>query len=506
MTQNTTSIKKNENPLDKLNKLLAGDKDLPPNIIQKEITELRELFSIVKNEYKDICLKINKVKKLKRIILKTKDEEFKKKSIPVVDELLLYLNETKKSMFQTLLFKNEKLRVFSYFVIMFALTFCSMLFDFQVSSWWKICFSSLFMVGFISFFIYHIVKVVKSMTCTKKSQLFVVVSHMVLMLFLILVAQIGKPSSIDAKLIADLVFVMICYCIYQFVDWIFYSKILFEDALLRFLLAIGIFGTVIGLCLLLSGINIVLQIALGIDFALVIFAIINSIIFSKISFFKDEVRDRFWFKLCLIIIYAIAIFMLPFYVKWCGLNDSDFNTFVQVYSCVVGGLLTLGGVAWTIRKSDRDRKEEEIKKAKPLFDFSPILDEPIVVSGSKNCFPVDNEKGYIFDTNLLIDNSEHSSFKLKRIFHDQKWFELTANTMVLPNKKLVLSFKFNEPLDIILEVEDALGNLYYYKMELVNIGFLNGKAITRHTIRSLKEVDINEIKKVENNNEGDENE
>ena len=283
MTQKTTSIKKNENPLDKLNKLLAGDKDLPPNIIQKEIAKLKELFSIVENKYKNICLKLKKVKKLKKIILKTKDEEFKKKSIPVVDELLLYLNETKKSMFQTLLFKNEKLRVFSYFVIMFALTFCSMLFDFQVSSWWKICFSSLFMVGFILFFIYHIIKVVKSMTSTKKSQLFVVVSHMVLMLFLILVAQIGKPSSIVAKLIADLVFVMICYCIYQFVDWIFYSKILFEDGLLRFLLAIGLFGTLIGFNLLFSHIDLVLKIAVGIDFALVIFGLINSVIFSRVS-------------------------------------------------------------------------------------------------------------------------------------------------------------------------------------------------------------------------------
>ena len=197
---------------------------------------------------------------------------------------------------------------------------------------------------------------------------------------------------------------------------------------------------------------------------------------------------------------------LTIYLIYIIPNESLQQIIIPIIAAVYGGLLTLVGVAWTIKKSDKDRKEEEVKKAKPLFDFSPILDEPIVVSGSKNCFPIDNEKGYTFDTHLLIDNSEHSSFKLKRIFHDQKWFELTSNTMVLSNKRLILSFKFNEPIDIFLEVEDALENLYYYKMELVNVGFLNGKTIKRHTVRSLKEIDINEIKIVENNNEGDKNE
>ena len=179
------------------------------------------------------------------------------------------------------------------------------------------------------------------------------------MTFLILIGQLGKPSSINAKLVADLVLTMICYSIYLFVDFTFYSKILFEDAFFRILLSIGIFGTIIGLNLLISNINIVLKIALGLDFALVILGIINSIIFSKESFFKEEVREQFWYKLGLIIIYAIAIFMFPFYLKWCGLNEGNFNTFVQIYSCVVGGLLTLGGVAWTIKNAYKEKKDDE---------------------------------------------------------------------------------------------------------------------------------------------------
>ena len=42
------------------------------------------------------------------------------------------------------------------------------------------------------------------------------------------------------------------------------------------------------------------------------------------------------------------------------------DVLIPIISAVYGGLLTLVGVAWTIRKSDNDRRLEEEKKAKPL--------------------------------------------------------------------------------------------------------------------------------------------
>ena len=75
------------------------------------------------------------------------------------------------------------------------------------------------------------------------------------------------------------------------------------------------------------------------------------------------------------------LIMVPFFVHWCGLKGKGFQTFVSVYSALLGGGLTLVGVAWTIkqgekhRKEDRDqleldRKEEERKKVIPFVSMA----------------------------------------------------------------------------------------------------------------------------------------
>ena len=228
-------------------------------------------------------------------------------------------------------------------------------------------------------------------------------------------------------------------------------------------------------------------------------AFIIGIIFMEVFLIYLIVCDAYDNKnrLSRVIISSILFVTLgyvTFFYSSYGLEDKTiFNSLISIFSAIVGGGLTLGGVAWTIKKSDNDKKQEEIKKAKPIFDFSPIFDQPVVVSGSKNCFPEDEEKGYVFDVSFLIDNSDLSTFKLKRIMHDDKWFALTTNTTVLPNRKIMLSFKINEPMNIFLEVEDGLENLYYYKIELVNIGSLNVQMIKRHTARAIKEVSYEEI-------------
>ncbi len=40
---------------------------------------------------------------------------------------------------------------------------------------------------------------------------------------------------------------------------------------------------------------------------------------------------------------------------------------IPIIAAIYGGLITLVGVAWTIRKSDIDKNDEEVKKAKPLI-------------------------------------------------------------------------------------------------------------------------------------------
>lgn len=57
--------------------------------------------------------------------------------------------------------------------------------------------------------------------------------------------------------------------------------------------------------------------------------------------------------------------------------DQTLQTIVIALSAaLIGGLLTLLGVIMTIKKSDKDRKEDEIKKARPVFAYNMLRQEP----------------------------------------------------------------------------------------------------------------------------------
>lgn len=64
---------------------------------------------------------------------------------------------------------------------------------------------------------------------------------------------------------------------------------------------------------------------------------------------------------------AIITISFPFYIQWCGLTGDDFNTFVSVYAAVLGGGITLAGVAWTIKDANEDKKKDLILQNKPIM-------------------------------------------------------------------------------------------------------------------------------------------
>ena len=199
-------------------------------------------------------------------------------------------------------------------------------------------------------------------------------------------------------------------------------------------------------------------------------------------------------------------------------NESVKEVVIPIVAAIYGGLLTLTGVAWTIRQGQKersedrkqleeDRKQEEIKRAKPLFSFSMLYGDNIDVTGEKVCFAPDDLGR--FECYSFIENSEHSVFTMKRVFHDKKWIPLVGNTVCLPNSKTLFCFKINEPFnrsnDIVLEIEDSLGNKYYYSIfplisplsakETVN----PNKSSTKNkkpefTIIEIKEISLEELK------------
>ena len=195
------------------------------------------------------------------------------------------------------------------------------------------------------------------------------------------------------------------------------------------------------------------------------------------------------------------------------------NILITIIAAVFGGSITLVGVAWTIRQGqieraedrkqlEEDSKQEEIKRAKPLFSFSMLYGDNIDMTGAKVCFtPEDPGR---FECYSFIENSDHSVFTMKRLFHDKKWIPLAGNSVCLPNSKTVFCFKINEPFnrtsDIVLEIEDSLGNKYYYSIlplisplsakETVNPNKPSSKnKKPEFTIIEIKEILLEELKK-----------
>lgn len=185
------------------------------------------------------------------------------------------------------------------------------------------------------------------------------------------------------------------------------------------------------------------------------------------------------------------------------LPDEQLKTIVTaVVAALYGGILTLVGVAWTIRHSDKERREEEKKKAKPIFTFNMVLEEIKDIRTKKVCFDVaDNGIEYVYHVVAELENSDHALFEVKRVFHDGKWNEIEGNTVVLPNKSVYFDFRFNcDVNNLFLEVKDGLDNSYYYEIKVLSCNLLpgivrNSNTELLHTIRELKEISIDEINK-----------
>ena len=127
--------------------------------------------------------------------------------------------------------------------------------------------------------------------------------------------------------------------------------------------------------------------------------------------------------------------------------NTDLREIVSVIiAAVYGGLLTLVGVAWTIKHSMIQKHEDELVKAKPLFTFNFFAEKEPLVNNRKVCLVDSNKQPTTFaealrrpsgtESFMEIENSEQSSFTIKRFYFDGAWHGVSANNVVLPNTRL----------------------------------------------------------------------
>lgn len=213
--------------------------------------------------------------------------------------------------------------------------------------------------------------------------------------------------------------------------------------------------------------------------------------------FLSEIKTNRWL---LLTDFILGIGLTVYLIYICP-NNSLQEILIPTISAVYGGLLTLIGVAWTIKSNNKDRKadlerienerkEEERKKAKPLFTFNMFDHIPSTKDGRKMCFTIE-DLNQDCSVHAEIENSEKSSFEIKRLYHDKKWYEVNGNTVILPNSKVLFAFNFNDVFNIYLEIVDSLGYNYYYKLKVLHLLTGQGDGKHFHTIREIKEISTN---------------
>ena len=404
---------------------------------------------------------------------------------------------------------RENLNAIFYFVVLFILSLGSVMFSFRVSNAWQILISAAFMMMFLGFLALTIYEILRSKVASD-TQLITIICCNLMMLWIILLNQIGGVTSFLVKFKVIFATSLLGYFIYQFLHWGIYLRIFFKDKILRTFTTVAVFITVFGLVYFFAAqISFILKVGLGVDFILLVYAIINVIFYNDNRYFKPEDRNTFIYKLISISLYAVAIFLFPYYLKWCGLDEQSFSIFIPVYSYVVGGMLTLGGVAWTIRKSEIDKKLDDIKRSKPVVfvydkDIIEELGDKVIertmfskqLNGSLEK-ALGNEKAFVLPE-FVLSNSDYSHVAVKgfKINDDYHLFDIVQ---VLPKNTTVrlkndFRFRFDEEIKhVSILLQDMMD--YDYELE-ANFTITDGRLDVKIDIVSAIKTHMIELSKL----------
>ena len=157
----------------------------------------------------------------------------------------------------------------------------------------------------------------------------------------------------------------------------------------------------------------------------------------------------------------------------------------SIVAALFGGLLTLLGVAITIKKGERDRVEDERKKHIPYLNLVKYKDgETIAVTNDIEIGVIRRLKrtpmtedvrlkySYIFMRSIYVKNISNSCLILRGILINNRYVEFINNQLVeangiakIPRENLGY-ITYEDGLIVKLIVSDALRNIYYFDLEM----------------------------------------
>lgn len=249
---------------------------------------------------------------------------------------------------------------------------------------------------------------------------------------------------------------------------------LYACAIILFVLAhyttenmIFIFG---GISAIMLSVSVLICIGNGISF--------KKSVFKTISFIVDVL------SLLALIIYLI--YLIP--------NDKNLqNIVLAIIAAVVGGVLALAGVAWTIKDGNKqrqeelhrveyERKEEERKKIIPFVALDTDNKEPnhtITINGI--CYSDKNNKRFSYNiANFNIVNTELSIFSIGGLYFNNR--VSLCRSFSLINKNWIVKFDIEDVVSLSEELsdfgiyaQDLIGNEYKIPLDF---DIIKGESIT----------------------------
>ena len=181
--------------------------------------------------------------------------------------------------------------------------------------------------------------------------------------------------------------------------------------------------------------------------------------------------------ICFIFWGAFITITFPFYVQWCGLTGDNFNTFISVYAAVIGGALTLVGVAWTIkdgndkRKEDLDRVEMERKEEERKKNIPYIKSVDDVLYDSYINIPLKNH----YDFCKIEDRSKFTNKQVYSVQFSELGIKNVSDTHIIFNS-IALNNRFYSFSGILIE-----------KGQTCKITFNNNSGVVLHeSLNSIK--------------------
>ena len=256
-------------------------------------------------------------------------------------------------------------------------------------------------------------------------------------------------------------------------DWLINSKALTEEkkksASINICKYIGLFWLYDLLYMSIFNEWIVLEYIFGVLAIIIIFYNLTK------AFLSDLNSIKWMLPFDLLLGVGLSIYLIY------EISDTNLQTIVtSIVSALYGGLLTLIGVAWTIRHTNKEKKEDELRSIRPfIYPFNPYNDFDIKHLMTFRFIEEDKanlKRKYIG----MIKNTENGILILKELIVDNERFFIKHGNVLDKNSFAEIILYTEKELDykkVTLVGTDVRGYIVAFNIELSE----NKKGIVRIT-------------------------